>query len=227
VAGFANMPNITEVTLPNSVRIIKGSSFYKCENLSVINVPDTTYHIFATFEGTAYYNNPDNWDEGKVLYVGNHLIRADKNITGEYTVRAGTKSIAPSAFSGCKTLTKLTLNSSLITIGSDAFYGTSNLKSINIPYNVRYIGSNAFNGMNNNRTDDLEIEFEYKGNWFEHGNLYTGFDSPGYVLGSLRNNYVVIKVNGSRVTGGTPPMNASKWVYENLQNTCAMGRYLY
>ena len=204
IGGFYNLPNLTEVKIPSCTKVIV-SAFSGCSSLSVIDIPDTVYHIFATFEGTAYYNNPDNWDEGNVLYVGKHLIKAKNTITGEYTVRDDTKSISAFAFNGCRGLTKLTLNDGLVTIGNGAFASTANLQSITIPATVRYIGYNVFDYMYNNRYG-LEIIFNYTGPWYQHGDLYKNLANSSYIYGTRYNTVVVYYVNNQKVTGGTPGM---------------------
>ena len=211
LAGFKNLPNLTEVTIPSCVKIIIGNTFVGCNSLNVINIPDTTYHIFqGAFEGTGYYNNKDNWDGGNVLYVGNHLIVANKSITGEYTVREGTKSISQFAFSSCRNLTKLTLNEELVVIGDNAFSYTSALQSITIPANVRYIGQYAFDSMYANKYG-LKIIFNYRGTWYQHKSLYDNLSSSSYVYGSKYNTVVVYYVNGDKITGGTPGMTDSSY----------------
>ena len=204
LAGFKNLPNLTEVTIPSSVKIIIGNTFVGCNSLNVIEIPDTTYHIFqGAFEGTGYYNNKDNWDEDNVLYVGKHLIKAKNTITGEYTVRADTKSISSFAFNGCRSLTKLTLNDGLVTIGNGAFASTTKLQSITIPESVRYIGYSAFDYMYNNGIG-LEIIFNYKGTWYQHDNLYENLANSYYVYGTRYSTVVVYYVNNQKVTGGIP-----------------------
>ena len=215
VCGFFNLPNLTEVTIPSCVKVIQ-DAFNGCTNLSVINIPDTTYHIFTKFKDTAYYNNPDNWDEGKVLYVGRHLITAKTDIEGEYTLRADTTSISDSAFAACTKLTKLTLNSGLITIGYHAFYNTYSLKGITIPYSVRFINSSAFYGMNKGSSYDLELVFEYKGAWNDHGYLYENLSDPDYIYGTKDlYTYVVYVVNNNPVTGNAPSSATVVW-WDNL-----------
>ncbi len=201
IGGFTNLVNLTKVAIPKSTRIILSGAFRGCTSLNEIDIPDTTYHIFdSAFKDTAYYNNPDNWDGGNVLYVGKHLIKAKNTIAGEYTVREGTKSISQSAFEGCRSLTKLTLNNELVTIGDRAFSYTSNLMSITIPYSVRYIGYAAFEGMYAGRIG-LEIIFNYTGMWYQHNHLYDNLSSSNYIYGSRYSTGVVYYVNNVKVMG--------------------------
>ena len=55
-----------------------------------------------SFEGTAYYNNEDNWIDGN-LYIGNHLIKANK-LYDNFVVPENILSVAAGAFNECLNL---------------------------------------------------------------------------------------------------------------------------
>ena len=80
----------------------------------------TSIGIYA-FNGTAYYNNPDNWENG-TLYIGKRLIKVNNDVK-EFEVSPDIVCIADGAFNGCYKLKKLTM-------GGDFLRGLSSLTNL-------------------------------------------------------------------------------------------------
>ena len=178
-AAFAKCTALTSLSIPQSVTYIGDGAFYDCSKLDLAAASDNvTYIGRAALYNTAYYNNASNWDKN-VLYWGKHLVEARANVSGSYTVKAGTLDIAAYAFSvptpvtdssltaysvenpttflytrddlsysgysysGCRSLTSISLPQSLKRIGEGAFYNCTSLSGVDLTY-VTEIGGSAF-----------------------------------------------------------------------------------
>ena len=142
--AFENCRDLKSITIPGSVTSIDYQAFYNCRSLTSITILDSVTSIgFGAFYGTGYYNDSANWDNN-VLYIGNHLIEAKDSISGAYTIKSGTKTVAGYAFDDCSRLTSVTIPNSVISICSGAFSNCSSLTSITIPASVKNIGESAF-----------------------------------------------------------------------------------
>lgn len=143
-SAFLGCHNLTKVNIPSSVKRIGNHAFRHCTSLTSITIPDSITSIgeFA-FSNTSFYNDERNWTNG-VLYIGHHLIESNKSISGEYSIRDGTKCIADHAFESCTELTNIVIPNSVTSIGEESFLFCNNLDSITIPYGVTSIGYQAF-----------------------------------------------------------------------------------
>ena len=162
--AFENCTSLESIDL-SMVTGIEYSAFKGCTSLSYIETPYYLQHLGSdAFEGTAFYNDPSNWVNG-VLYWGDYLVEAKRELLGDYRIRDYTRLIASTAFEGCKGLTSITIPNSVTSIGYRAFDDCSSLTSVTIPNSVTSIGGHAFN----------ECIFS-KDNFVNHSSLY----APAY-----------------------------------------------
>lgn len=138
---FSGCTALKSVVLPSGVTGIWDDVFSGCSSLVDIAIPSTVTHMSkSAFEGTGYYNDDSNWING-VLYIGNYLIAAKTSVSGTYTAKSGTITIASSAFEDCSSLTGISLPATVKNIGSNAFKGTGYYnKGANWNEGVLYIG---------------------------------------------------------------------------------------
>lgn len=175
--AFQYCDSLKEVTIPGSVKSIGEGAFSSCDELTKVTIQDGAESMGAfafngckkltdvtltgsvtsigdnAFYNTAYYNDESKWENG-VLYIGNHLIKADewalnqaiskKTISSDYVVKSGTKTIADCAFYYCNQLTSIEIPNDVVSIGNRAFDSCNSLKSITIPKSVIKIGDCAF-----------------------------------------------------------------------------------
>jgi hypothetical protein len=131
MGAFEVCSSLTSIIIPNSVTSIGNHAFYGCESLAAITLSDNLTHTNGqTFNGTAFYKDPSNWEDG-VLYLGNCLLATKSDIAGEYSIKAGTRIIDSSAFSNCGSLTAITIPNSVTTIEWEAFNYCTSLSTIN------------------------------------------------------------------------------------------------
>lgn len=119
--AFSGCNELTEISLPSSLRIIGSDAFSECIKLSSISIPDSVSFIgINAFFDTEYYNDSNNWEEG-LLYLCNRLIAASSEAGSAPVIKDGTKSIEDSVFSYNHSIRSITLPSSLERISDKAF----------------------------------------------------------------------------------------------------------
>jgi putative cell wall-binding protein len=92
--------------------------------------------------------NPSYSSADGILFSNNknELIQYPGGKEGAYTIPDSVTSIGDWAFSGCHSLTSVSIGNSVTSIGKYAFYSCSSLTNVTIPDNVTSIGEEAFSG---------------------------------------------------------------------------------
>ena len=105
--AFWGCSNLKKIELPESVTWVSYSAFAMCSNLNDIVICGTDKIIASNaFNGTGYYNNPDNWQDG-VLYCGDYALAVQNDLVRVDVSRA--KNIGSAAFEEAKKLTHATI----------------------------------------------------------------------------------------------------------------------
>lgn len=143
--GSNEYESVTEITLPNTVRIINDYQFYGFENVQTITLSSRVRNIGTSaftnctsveevyFGGTLYAWNNILFDslESNPMYTGARLYTKDTGVYKEITdVVQDAEQIGDYAFAGCESLEKINISNTVTTIGKYAFYNVINLTDI-------------------------------------------------------------------------------------------------
>ena len=171
--ALSGNPELTSVTIPEGVTSIGNYAFYACSGLTSVSIPSSVTSIgnnafsncsltsvtipsnvtsigFSPFgcpgltsisveSGNSVYDSRNNCN-AIIETATNTLIQGCKNTI----FPEGVTSIGNGAFSGCSSLTSVTIPTSVTSIGSSAFNSCTSLTSVTIPEGVTSIGNAAF-----------------------------------------------------------------------------------
>ena len=150
--AFRGCISLTSIIIPDSVASIGMYAFFNCNSLTSIVIPDSVTSIGTRAFGGCSSLESLTVADGNTVYhsAGNCIIE-----TATKTLVVGCKSsvipddgsvtsIGAYAFSGCTSLTSVTIGDGVTSIGDYAFPGCTSLTSVTIPNSVTSIGENAF-----------------------------------------------------------------------------------
>ena len=133
--AFNKCTSLKSITIPASVTEIGDTAFYYCNSLTSIIVDENNLQFSSSDDGMLF-------DENKTILIRYPLGKSDIN----YSIPTSVVKINASAFSGCSSLTSITIQTSVTEIGDSAFSGCSSLTSIEIPTSINVINASAFSG---------------------------------------------------------------------------------
>ncbi len=137
---YLNNQELENLIIPDSVTEIKEYAFMGCVSLKRVTIPDGVTEIGdSAFVGcgsltsiTVDENNPNYASQDGILYnkEKTEIIHIPLAISGAVNIPNSITSIESNAFSGCGSLTNVTIGSSVASIGWEAFCGCSSLTTV-------------------------------------------------------------------------------------------------
>ncbi|MBQ6979489.1 MAG: leucine-rich repeat protein [Clostridia bacterium] len=118
--AFRNCSGLKNITIPDNVASIGLEAFYGCSSLESITIP----FVGATKDGTS------DTCFGYIFGAGSRHYNSYYVPSSLKTVVITGGNIPSYAFSGCSSITSITISESVTSIGSDAFEGCNSLTSV-------------------------------------------------------------------------------------------------
>lgn len=150
---------LTEVVIKDGVTEIGNQTFQGCTGLTNVTIPDSVQKIgawaFYLCGGLKNVDIPANVEIGNSSFrqSGLEQVTVSGGSVGQYAfhrnvslkkIDINCETIGDEAFSGCDSLTDITLRNSVKTLGDKVFYTCKNLENVEIPSTVTDIGEKTF-----------------------------------------------------------------------------------
>ncbi len=141
--AFFNCTTITEINLPESLKIIGKYAFSNCDAITDIAIPESVSKV-----GSYVFSKSDGLS-GPIDLCGFKEIPdyAYSNCAGIVTlayIPEGVEKIGNGAFASCSNLKKVNLREGVTTLGEYVFSDCERLSDIDLPDSLKSIGQHAF-----------------------------------------------------------------------------------
>ena len=144
--AFASCSDLERVTISNSLTSISEGMFSGCSSLERVTIPDGVICI-----GNYAFENCVSLKEifipGSVTSIGEYAFNSCESLP-KIIIPDSVTSIGEGAFSWCDYLSNTVIPNSVTVIGERAFIGCNSITDVTIPSSVTNIGERAFNGCN-------------------------------------------------------------------------------
>ncbi len=136
-------PTITDIVLPEGLKLISAVAFGEYGQLKEINIPASVEYISERAFQNSNLQKITFAEGSKLKYIGEDCFNSCTELTN-ITLPDSIEVIERNAFSGCTALESINIPSKITVINEGLFIGCSKLKSISIPENVTKIKDLAF-----------------------------------------------------------------------------------
>lgn len=141
--AFFKCSNLTSVNLPDGLTTIESEAFSGCNSLTSINFPNgLTVIEYSAFRNCNSITSPVDLQVG-LTTIESYAFKGCSSITS-VNLPEGLTTIGEDVFSQCSSLTSIVLPESLSVISDGAFSSCSNLGSVNFSNGLKTIGHGAF-----------------------------------------------------------------------------------
>lgn len=133
-SAFSRCPSLQSVRLPRGLTRIEENTFFASASLVDVNLPESLVHVgMSAFNGCKSFVGFG--DISQLEYIGKFAFYDCLSIKGDVTLigranKGRRVEIGEGAFSGCSSITSLTVEASSLIIGGDAFLNCSSLKTV-------------------------------------------------------------------------------------------------
>ena len=165
--AFENDINLEKITLPNNLKEINGYTFYNDKKLKEINIPNTVTtiggHAFRNCTSLSTIVLPNNLKE-----INGHSFEGDTNLSS-ITLPESLEKIGGGAFRKCTSLTNITIPSKITELEGNLFTDCTSLTTVNLHDNITSIHGEVFKNCTSLKNIILPSKItEIRGNTFEN-----------------------------------------------------------
>lgn len=141
-SAFFKEETLNEVYIPDGVKFIGSLIFSSCRSLTYVRLPadltEISTNAFSSCVGLTRIELPSS-----LKVIGDSAFKSCSSLA-DLNLPDGLEEIGSNAFSGCVALKKVVFPKSLKTLGEGSFWGCSDLEEVVIPSSLEVLGSDPF-----------------------------------------------------------------------------------